>query len=129
MNVIRTGIDVIEVSRFRSQKPELRSRFIQRVYTKAEQDICGDHDQHLAGRFAAKEAVAKTLGTGIGAISWQDIEILNDGSGMPVLHLHGQAAEQAEKLGLTVWSVSITHLQDYAAATAAAIGEVPSNKS
>ena len=125
MNIIRTGIDMIEVERFRSQSPEIRARFIQRVFTEAEQAYCGENDQHLAGRFAAKEAVAKALGTGIGAVVWQDIEILNDEAGMPVLHLHGEAADRAERLGLTQWSVSITHLREYAAAAAAAIGEAP----
>ena len=121
--ILRTGIDLIEVERFRSQKPEIRERFIARVYTEAERAYCGENDQHLAGRFAAKEAAAKALGCGIGEVSWQEIEILNNEAGMPVLHLHGNAAERARQLGLTTWSVSITHLKEYAAATAAAIGE------
>jgi len=125
MNIIRTGIDMIEVERFRSQSPEIRAHFIQRVFTEAERAYCGENDQHLAGRFAAKEAVAKALGTGIGPVGWQDIEILNDEAGMPVLHLHGEAADRAERLGLAQWSVSITHLREYAAAAAAAIGEAP----
>lgn len=118
MNILKTGIDLIEVERFRSQKPEIRQRFIERVYTEKEREYCGENDQHLAGRFAAKEAVAKALGCGIGEISWQEIEILNDELGAPVLKLHGKAAERAEHLGLTVWSVSITHLKEYAAAVA-----------
>ena len=126
MNVIRTGIDLIEVERFRSQKPEIRERFISRVYTDAEQAYCADNEQHLAGRFAAKEAVSKALGCGIGEISWQEIEILNDERGMPVLRLHGKAAERACRMGLTEWSISITHLKEYAAATAAAIGSTDS---
>ena len=55
--ILRTGIDLIEVERFRSQKPEIRERFISRVYTDDERAYCGENDQHLAGRFAAKEAV------------------------------------------------------------------------
>ena len=120
MNILKTGIDLIEVDRFRSQRPEIRKRFIDRVYTEAEKDCCRDNDQHLAGRFAAKEAVAKSLGCGIGEISWQEIEILNDDFGAPVLHLHGKAAERAERMGLTEWSVSITHIREYAAASVAA---------
>ena len=123
MNTLRTGIDLIEVERFRSQRPEIRARFLDRVFTAAEQAYCKENDQHLAGRFAAKEAVAKALGTGIGEISWKEIEILNDEFGAPQLILHGKAAEQAERLGLSVWSVSITHLKEYAAAVAAAMGE------
>lgn len=120
--LLKTGIDMIEVERFRSQKPEIRKHFIDRVYTEAEKAYCGENEQHLAGRFAAKEAVAKALGCGIGEVSWQEIEILNDDLGAPQLHLHGRAAERAEILGLTAWSVSITHLRDYAAASAAGIG-------
>ena len=123
--ILRTGIDLIEVERFRSQKPEIRKRFIARVYTETEQAYCGENDQHLAGRFAAKEAVAKALGCGIGAVSWQEIEILNDEAGMPVLHLHGKASERARELGLTLWSVSITHVKEYAAASVSAMGELP----
>ena len=122
MNILRTGIDMIEVERFRSQKTEIRKRFIDRVYTEAEKAICRENFQHLAGRFAAKEAVSKALGCGIGEVSWQEIEILSDELGAPVLILHGKAAEKAERLGLTTWSVSITHLKEYAAAVAAAIG-------
>ena len=121
MTILRTGIDLIETDRFTKQKPEIRSRFIDRVFTEAEQAYCKDQDQHLAGRFAAKEAVSKALGCGIGEISWQEIEILNDELGMPVLHLHGEAALRAKRLGLDTWSVSITHIKDYAAATAAAM--------
>lgn len=120
MTLLRTGIDLIEVERFRSQKPGIRERFLARVYTEAELDYCAGNDQHLAGRFAAKEAVSKALGCGIGEISWQEIEILNDDFGAPVLHLHGKAAERAERMGLTEWSVSITHIQEYAAASVAA---------
>ena len=123
MNVLKTGIDLIEVDRFRSQRPEIRKRFIDRVYTEAEKEYCRDNDQHLAGRFAAKEAVAKALGSGIGDIGWQEIEILNDEMGAPVLHLHGNAAERAEQMGLRLWSVSITHLKEYAAAVAVGCGQ------
>ena len=125
MNILRTGIDLIEVERFRFQKPVIRERFIARVYTEAERAYCGDNFQHLAGRFAAKEAVSKALGCGIGEIGMQEIEILNDEAGMPVLYLHGKALERARHLGLTIWSVSITHLKEYAAAAVSAMGETP----
>ncbi len=129
MNILRTGIDLIEVSRFTGQPPEIRARFISRIFTEAEQAYCQDQAQHLAGRFAAKEAVSKALGCGIGEISWQEIEILNDELGMPVLHLHGNAELRAKQLGLETWSISITHLKEYAAAMAAAIGAIPQKKS
>ena len=126
VNTLRSGIDLIEVERLGSQKPEIRQRFIERVYTEAERAYCGDNAEHLAGRFAAKEAVAKALGCGIGEVSWQEIEILNDETGMPVLTLHGKAAERAAREGLSVWSVSITHVKEMAAACAVAMGEKPS---
>ena len=123
MSQLRTGIDLIETDRLRDLSPEIRQRFIDRVYTDAEKAYCKDNEQHLAGRFAAKEAVAKALGCGIGEVGWKEIEILNDDFGCPVLVLHGKAAERAERMGLTLWSVSITHLKTYAAAVAAAMGD------
>jgi holo-[acyl-carrier protein] synthase len=76
----------------------------------------------LAGRFAAKEAVAKALGTGIGAISWQEIEILRGPEGEPNLTLNGRALEISRELGLETWSISITHNRTTAAAVVVAIG-------
>ena len=123
MNQLRTGIDLIETDRLSRLSPEIRQRFIDRVYTDAEKAYCGENPEHLAGRFAAKEAVAKALGCGIGEVGWQEIEILNDEFGCPVLYLHGEAAKRAGQMGLSVWSVSITHLKTYAAAVAAAMGD------
>lgn len=122
MTVLKTGIDLIEVERFRSMKPEIRERFLSRVYTDDERVFCGDNEQHLAGRFAAKEAASKMLGCGIGEVSFREIEILPDELGAPVLHLHGKAAERAEQMGISTWSVSITHLKEYAAAVAVGMG-------
>ena len=77
----------------------------------------------MAGRFAAKEAVSKALGTGIGDITWKEIEILGDEQNAPTLTLHGSAQEKARQLGLQQWSVSISHSQNHAIATAVAVGE------
>lgn len=120
--VLRSGIDLIEVGRLASMKPEIRERFLQRVFTPAELEFCHDQNQHLAGRFACKEAVSKALGTGIGEVSWQDIEILSDESGAPRLELHGAAKEKADELGLSLWTVSISHIKEHAAALAVALG-------
>ncbi len=95
---------------------------MQRVFSAAEQEIIGQAWQSAAGRFAAKEAVSKALGGGIGEMGWQDIEILQDENNMPTLQLHGVAEEKAAELGLTAWSVSITHSRAYAAAVAVGIG-------
>lgn len=122
--ILRTGVDIIEIDRLASLKPEIRVRFIQRVYTPAEIALAGSEnaDAFFAGRFAAKEAVAKALGTGIGPVSWQEVEILRGAEQEPVLHLHGQAARLAQEMGLTTWSVSISHSHSHAIATATAIG-------
>ncbi|MPN00736.1 Holo-[acyl-carrier-protein] synthase [bioreactor metagenome] len=109
MSQLSCGVDLIEIDRFKNLTPAIRSRFIKRVYTAAEAEICRDRDESLAGRFAAKEAVAKALGCGIGVVHWQDIETLVNEDGQPQLKLHGAASRLAEELGYNCWSVSITH--------------------
>jgi holo-[acyl-carrier protein] synthase len=121
--ILRSGIDLVEIDRFANLQPHLRERFIERVFTPAEIELCNDRNTSLAGRFAAKEAVAKALGTGIGEVRWQDIEILADEKKSPVLHLHEKAAEIAAALGLTQWSISITHTNTMAAGQAIGVGE------
>ena len=116
-----TGIDLIEISRFAEIDPVIRARFIQRVFTRAEQLECAERNDRLAGKFAAKEAVAKALGSGIGEVSWQEIIILDDPSGQPVLELAGTAGQVAGAQQLNDWSISITHTHELAAAVAVAI--------
>jgi holo-[acyl-carrier protein] synthase len=124
MFTLRSGIDLVEIKRLAEINPAIRQRFLQRVFTPLELADACDSNIHLAGRFAAKEAAAKALGTGIGVIGWQDIEIQRGPNGEPVLHLYGSAAALAEKQGLTTWSVSISHTQTYAVAMAVACGPV-----
>ena len=76
----------------------------------------------LAGRFAVKEAVAKALGTGIGEMTWVEIEVVSDESGRPELVLHGAAKRLADELGLREWSISLSHTETYAIGFAAAMG-------
>jgi holo-[acyl-carrier-protein] synthase len=121
--VIKSGIDLVQTHRLAEVNPAIRTRFIQRVFTQAEQTQAGDDNETLSGIFAAKEAVSKALGTGIGRVAWQDIEILNEKTGEPLVYLHGFAKQVAEHKGLTQWSVSITHDGGLAAAVAVAIGE------
>lgn len=123
MTIIRTGIDLIEISRLEEMEPAIRQRFLKRVFTPLELDLFGDSPAGLAGRFAAKEAVAKALGTGIGPVSWQEIEIQRGVEGEPVLVLNGKALEIARELGLQSWSISITHNRTTAAAVAMAVGD------
>lgn len=117
---LRSGIDLIDVERITRLKPSIRGRFLARVFTEAEQQLCSGRDERLAGRFACKEAVAKALGTGIGTVHWRDIEILAEENGTPQLILHGKAQQSADELGLTVWSVSISHIKTMAVAMAVA---------
>ena len=124
--IVRSGVDLIEIERISSALERHGERFLQRIYTPAELAECsGDlcrHAASLAGRFAAKEATAKALGTGVGAVSWQDIEVLHDSSGGPLLRLHGQAEALAASLGLTAWSLSISHTHLHAVALVIALG-------
>jgi holo-[acyl-carrier protein] synthase len=124
--ILRSGVDLIEIERVASALERHGARFLHRIYTPAELAECeGDICQHapsLAARFAAKEAAAKALGTGIGDISWQEIEILHEANGQPVLNLYSQAKDLAASLGLTTWSLSISHTHSHAVAMVIAVG-------
>ncbi len=120
--ILRTGVDLIEVSRLEDLNPAIRERFLRRVYTERELEEVGKKLNSLAGRFAAKEAVAKALGCGIGPVRWKEIEILQGPAGEPMLELKGEALQMASKLGLTTWSISISHTRTHAVALAVAIG-------
>jgi holo-[acyl-carrier protein] synthase len=121
--ILRSGIDTIEISRLDEIQSSIRQRFIQRVFTAMEIAQSRDRSEALSGLFAAKEAVSKALGTGIGSVGWQEIEILHLPTGQPILHLHGKAKDVADQLGITTWSVSISHDRDKAIAVAVAGGE------
>jgi holo-[acyl-carrier protein] synthase len=95
-------------------------RFLDRVYTEAEQAYCRGRAPQLAGRFAAKEAISKALGTGIRRIHWRNIEILPDRAGAPHVTLHDRARGRFESLGLAAMEVSISHSRDNAVAVAIA---------
>ena len=109
--MLRTGVDLIEIERVRAAIDAHGERFLQRVYTAAELACCGRRVESLAARFAAKEAVAKALGTGVwrNGVMWTDIEVIKAESGAPVLHLHGAAAAIAATAGLSEWSISLSH--------------------
>lgn len=114
--MLRNGVDLIEISRLSELNPSIKNRFITRVFTENEIAICNENDASLAGRFAAKEAVAKALGTGIGDIRWKDIEILQKENGEPVIVLHANAKQMEETLGITEWAISISHNRSMAMA-------------
>ena len=117
-----TGVDIIEVERIRRSAQRYGEQFYQRLFTPAEREYCGERYVALAARFAAKEAVVKALGTGIGNITWVNIEIVNDSRGRPGVTLHDAAAERAAQLGLTEWSVSLSHTNEHAIAFVVATG-------
>ncbi|MGA3067954.1 MAG: holo-ACP synthase [Tepidisphaeraceae bacterium] len=125
MSIIGHGIDIVETTRIRRLADEHGQRFLDRVFTPAEQQYCSANPkryfEHLAGRFAAKEAVLKVLGTGWrGGIAWTDIEIIKDPTGQPQIKLTGECAKIARDLGITVWHVTLSHIETHA--TASAIG-------
>jgi holo-[acyl-carrier protein] synthase len=120
---LRTGIDLIEIERFTSVYQRYDERLLRRLFTPTELAENEKNIASLAARFAAKEAVAKAFGTGIGRISWQDIEIRRGRSGEPVLHLHGAARKMAEEQNINTWSLSLSHTQSHAIAIVVAMVE------
>jgi len=125
--ILGHGIDLIECRRIEELAERHGERFLRRVFTEAELKYCLDRAhrwQHLAGRFAAKEAVLKALGTGWrGQIAWTDVEVTNDPLGRPTVRLDGHSRELAAQRGITEILVSITHTGRLAQASAIAVGE------
>lgn len=119
---LRTGVDLIEIQRLGEASQRYGQRFLQRVFTPAELAEVGDNQASLAARFAAKEAVAKALGTGIGAVGWQEIEILRGDMRQPELKLSGAAARLAAEQGLQTWALSLSHSHTHAIAVVTAAG-------
>lgn len=115
---LSTGIDMIEIERIEAAIREHGDRFLERIFTANELAEVGQRAASLAARFAAKEAVAKALGTGIGEVSWREIEIRRGSAGEPRLELYGAAARLAEKQGLGAWSISLSHTHAHAVAIA-----------
>ena len=120
---IATGVDIIEIERMREAIRRHGEHLLQRIFTPGELMDTKSQPASLAARFAAKEAVAKALGTGIGPVGWRDIEVLHGPAKQPILHLHGAAAQMAEKQGLTQWAISLSHSQVEAIALVIASGD------
>ncbi len=125
MTIIGIGTDITECLRIAQMIERHGELFITRVYTPAEIQYCQSRKQatqHFAGRWAAKEAVLKAVGTGWRrGISWRDVEILNQRGGKPVVALHGGVRDVAEELGIGQIMVSISHCRSHATAYALAI--------
>lgn len=120
MVALLTGIDMIEVARLQEAIERHGERFLRRIYTEREREQLSGNYPSLAARFAGKEAVAKALATGIGPISWLEIEILRGPAGEPLLKLYGEAAELASQRGVERWSISLSHTHIHAIAIAVA---------
>jgi len=130
---ISSGIDLIEIERIEKALDRHGERFLKKIFSKTELERLVKYKERqvspriltaeVAARFAAKEACSKALGTGIGPVSWKEMEVLNEPSGKPTLRLSGKAAQIAGFLGYTSWSVSLTHSRGMAAAVVVAAGE------
>jgi holo-[acyl-carrier protein] synthase len=119
------GIDLVDFGRIEQMLERHAERFLDRVFTQTEQGYARSNRntvETLAGRFAAKEAVLKLIGTGWrGKIAWTDIEVVNDSQGRPSVRLAGEVARLAEEMGLGPVSISITHTANFALASAVAL--------
>lgn len=123
MPILGHGVDIVETARIRKLLEDHGQRFLDRVFTPQEQAYCQKnprrHIEHLAGRFAAKEAILKVLGTGWRhGIAWTDMEILPELSGQPKVALSGECLRIALALGISRWHVSISHIETHAMASA-----------
>src|SRR5438477_12992603 len=111
--IVGSGIDLVEIDRIQHSVDRYGARFLNKVYTTAEQTYClrkRNSAESLAARFAAKEAGAKALGTGMSrGVTWLEIEVVREPGGRPALRFHGRAAEIASHLGVTHTALSITH--------------------
>jgi holo-[acyl-carrier protein] synthase len=114
--MLTTGVDIIEISRIKQTLDRYGQRFLDRIFTLDEIAYCRGRAPNLAGRFAAKEATMKALGTGVRGVSWKDIEVVRAKSGAPSVKLHGRAEKRAERLQVSEISLSISHSREYAVA-------------
>ncbi|MCR1898503.1 holo-ACP synthase [Irregularibacter muris] len=129
--IVGTGIDIIEIKRI-AKIVEKRVTFLQRFFTIEERQYFDSKEKNkiesIAGYYAAKEAAAKALGTGLSGFKWQDIEIKKTPQGQPQIELRGQAKIQAQSRGIEKMVLSISHCKEYAVAQAIAWGEPEEKK-
>ena len=123
---VAVGADLVEVERIAQTVQRFGLRFLQRIFTPEELQESRSRMTWLAGRFAAKEACAKALGTGVGAqAAWRDMSILRQPNGKPELRLSGDAAARALELGLASFDLSIAHTHQFAMAVVVGLSAVP----
>ncbi|OHB56339.1 MAG: holo-[acyl-carrier-protein] synthase [Planctomycetes bacterium RBG_13_44_8b] len=132
MEIVAHGIDLVDCPRIEDMIERHGERFINRVFTPAEQayaEANKNKTEKLAGRFAAKEAVLKLMGTGWrGKIAWTDIEVVNNAAGQPEVTLNGEVKKLADKIGIKHISVSITHTANFVIASAVALTKSDEDK-
>lgn len=124
MNVVGVGIDLVDVDRFRASLERTPS-MIERMFTPGERDyalLANDPTERFAVRFAAKEAVMKALGVGLGAFGFHDVEVVREDGGNPLLGVYGPAEQLARQRGVTAWQISLTHTNLSAGAVVIALG-------
>lgn len=117
--MLAAGVDLVPVKRIEESVSRYGARFLSRVFTEGELAYCRGRPQELAARFAAKEAVSKTLGVGIHhreGVQWHDIEVVSDANGKPSVRLGGNAARRAGELGFGTFALSLSHTREYAIA-------------
>lgn len=125
--IVGLGTDIVEISRIGQMIERHGDTFLNRVFTENENTYCDskkNKEQHYAGRWAAKEAVMKTLGTGfIKGIGWKEIEVVNLQSGKPTIVISGGVARHADEMGISEILITISHSREFATATAIALGQ------
>ena len=127
MKIVGTGIDIVESARLAESIKRHGERFLARIFTEGERHYCAamkKPETFYAARFAAKEAVSKAFGTGIGAqLGWLDIDVRRKASGEPFVVLSGEGAATARRMGITEILLSLSHSDHYAVAHALALGD------
>jgi holo-[acyl-carrier protein] synthase len=130
-NILGTGVDIVETARVQQSLERFGERFLNRCFWPEEVAYCQAMKYpalHFAARFAAKEAISKAFGTGIGEkLGWKDIEIRKRDSGEPYVRLHGRGEALARARGVTEVFVSLSHCKQYAAAHAVIVGRPPAS--
>lgn len=128
MQIFAHGIDIVDIDRLGQVLEQHGDHFLNRVFSPDEQAYCLSNPkrchEHLAGRFAAKEAVLKAIGTGWSrGIAWTEVEVVRTAAGRPTVRLTGRALEEAVAVGISGWQLSISHIKTHAIASAIATCE------
>ena len=125
MNILGVGMDIVETKRIADSMERFGDRFLNRIFSEGEVAYARSMKQpqlHLAARFAAKEAISKAFGTGIGHVmGWRDLEIVREPSGAPRVVLHGKAEAFAKERGVQAVHISLSHTAEYGAASAVVV--------